>query len=64
MGRHCGARGARELVQGTEPDGRVSQAGAGRPSATDLDPGLTDALRKLVSRRRGDPVHPLLWTTK
>jgi hypothetical protein len=43
----------------------VSQAGAGRPSATDLDPGLVDALRKLVEpETRGDPVHPLSWTTK
>jgi hypothetical protein len=65
MGRHCGGRGARELVQGIEPDGRVSQAGAGRPPATDLDPGLVDALRKLVEpETRGDPVHPLLWTAK
>jgi hypothetical protein len=58
-----GARGARELVQGIEPG--VSQAGAGRPPATDLDPGLVDALRKLVEpKTRGDPVHPLLRTTK
>ena len=57
--------GARELEQGIELDGRVSQAGAGRPPATDLDPGLVDALRKLVEpETRGDPVHPLLWTTK
>jgi hypothetical protein len=43
----------------------VSQAGAGRPSATDLDPGLVDALRNLVEpETRGDPVHPLSWTTK
>ena len=34
------SRGARELEQGIEPGGRVRQAGAGRPSATDLYPGL------------------------
>jgi hypothetical protein len=37
------ARGARELEQGIEPGGRVRQAGAGRPSATGLDPGRPDA---------------------
>jgi len=59
------SRGARELEQGGVPDGRVRRAGAGRPSATDLDPELVDALRKLVEpETRGDPVHPLLWTTK
>ena len=59
------ARGARELEQGIEPDGRVRQPGAGRPPATDLDPGLVDALRKLVEpETRGDPMQPLVWTTK
>ena len=59
------SRGARELEQGIEPGGRVRQAGAGRPSATDLDPGLVDALRKLVEpETRGDPMQPLVWTTK
>ena len=33
------SRGARELEQGIEPDGRVRQAGAGRLLSTDLDPG-------------------------
>ena len=59
------SRGARELEQGIEPGGRVRQAGAGRPSATELDPGLVDALRKLVEpETRGDPMQPLVWTTK
>ena len=59
------ARGARELEQGIEPGGRVRQPGAGRPSATDLDPGLVAALRKLVEpETRGDPMQPLVWTTK
>ncbi len=30
------SRGARELERGIEPDGRVRQAGAGRPSATSV----------------------------
>ncbi len=59
------SRGARELEQGIEPGGRVRQAGAGRPSATGLDPGLVDELRKLVEpQTRGDPMQPLLWTAK
>jgi Rhodopirellula transposase DDE domain len=59
------SRGARELEQGIEPGGRVRQAGAARPSATDLDPGLVDALRALVEpETRGDPMQPLVWTTK
>src|SRR5260370_23718364 len=67
MGSHPDtvARGARELEQGIEPGGRVRQPGAGRPSATDLDPGLVAALRKLVEpETRGDPMQPLVWTTK
>ena len=47
--------GAREFVQGIEPDGRVFQAGAGRPSATDLAPGLVDALRKLAEPQTRRP---------
>jgi hypothetical protein len=31
-------RGARELEQGAEPDGRVRRAGAGRPRAGSVDP--------------------------
>ena len=59
------SRGARGLEQGIEPGGRVRQAGAGRPSATGLDPGLVDELRKLVEpQTRGDPMQPLLWTAK
>ncbi len=33
-------RGARELEQGIEPDGRVRRAGAGRPRAEALDPSV------------------------
>jgi len=57
--------GARELEQGIGPGRRVRQAGAGRPPATGLDPGLVDALRELVEpETRGDPMRPLVWTTK
>src|SRR6266496_5017788 len=39
-------RGARELEQGIEPDGRVRRAGAGRPQAVEVDAGLVPALRR------------------
>ena len=58
-------RGARELEAGIEPDGRVRQVGAGRPSVEDADPGLVPALEALVDpESRGDPESPLRWTTK
>src|SRR6266536_1764182 len=58
-------RGARELEQGIEPDGRVRRAGAGRPQAVEVDAGLVPALRRLVGPgTRGDPESPLRWTTK
>ena len=58
-------RGARELEQGIEPDGRVRRAGAGRPQAVQVDAGLMPALHRLVGPgTRGDPESPLRWTTK
>ncbi len=58
-------RGARELEQGIEPDGRVRQAGAGRPGAEALDPSVAPALKALVDPdTRGDPESPLRWTAR
>jgi hypothetical protein len=58
-------RGARELDQGIEPAGRIRRAGAGRPAAERVDPGLRPALMALVDpATRGDPESPLRWTTK
>ena len=58
-------RGARELEQGVEPEGRVRRAGAGRPQAGAVDAGLIPALSRLVDPvTRGDPESPLRWTTK
>ena len=58
-------RGARELEQGIEADGRVRRAGAGRPRAETLDPSVVPALKALVDpETRGDPESPLRWTTK
>src|SRR6266542_887859 len=59
------SRGARELEQGVEPDGRVRRRGAGRPAVEEADPGLVSALEALVDPgSRGDPESPLRWTTK
>src|SRR5680860_689650 len=45
--------------------GRVRRRGGGRKKATELDPGLVEALEGLVgSSTRGDPESPLLWTSK
>jgi len=58
-------RGARELEQGLEPEGRVRRAGAGRRRAGEVDAGLVPALDRLVDPvTRGDPESPLRWTTK
>jgi hypothetical protein len=60
------ARGLRELDSPESlPAGRVRRPGGGRKSAQVLDPGLTQALKKLVEPvTRGDPESPLLWTSK
>jgi len=59
------SRGARELEQGVEPDGRVRRRGAGRPAVEEAAPGLVSALEALVDPgSRGDPESPLRWTTK
>lgn len=43
--------------------GRSRVPGGGRKRAGELDPGLADALDKLVDpETRGDPVTPLRWT--
>jgi hypothetical protein len=59
------SRGARELEQGIEPEGRVRGAGAGRPAVEQADPALVEALEALVDPgSRGDPESPLRWTTR
>ena len=57
--------GAAEIRGGVQPDGRVRVAGGGRPRVEDAQPGVEDALERLVSpETRGDPCSPLRWTTK
>ena len=44
---------------------RVRQVGGGRKPQTELDPGLTAALERLIDPvTRGDPESPLRWTCK
>jgi len=57
--------GISEIDQGLKPAGRIRRPGAGRPKATDRDPGLLQALDALVEpTTRGDPQSPLRWTCK
>ena len=45
--------------------GRVRRRGGGRKSKVSQDPGFLPALKKLVEpSTRGDPVKPLLWTSR
>ena len=72
VSRACGlsrkaiAKGIQEIESGTvPPTGRVRQPGAGRKRITSQDPGLAQALERLVDpETRGDPESPLRWTCK
>jgi len=60
--REVGARSSRDRQL---PPERSRRSGAGRPRVEQVHPGLSDALEKLVSpATRGDPMSPLLWTSK
>jgi hypothetical protein len=57
------ARGVREAEGQPEP--RVRTLGGGRKKLAETDPRLTAELKKLVDpETRGDPMSPLVWTTK
>ncbi len=61
--------GIKELAspQGAVPDGprRVRRPGAGRRKLVERDPGVLEALERLVEpASRGDPQSPLRWTCK
>ena len=57
--------GRRELESGVQPAELLRRAGAGRPTAASGQPGLEEALDRLVDPvTRGDPESPLRWTTK
>ena len=47
------------------PEGRSRRTGGGRKRLTEKDPGLREALNRLVDPvTRGDPESPLRWTSK
>ncbi len=60
------ADGAAEVGSGdSAPPGRVRRPGGGRRPLAEADPGLVPALLGLVGDSvRGDPMSPLVWTTK
>ena len=58
-----GASGAG--IGGSVESGRVRRPGAGRPGIEQSQPGIKEALEKLVDPlTRGDPESPLRWTCK
>ena len=59
------ARGVREMEGAPEPAARVRAPGGGRKKLAETDPGLATELAALVEPdTRGDPMSPLVWTTK
>ena len=57
--------GRREIESGATLPGRIRRPGAGRPSIEQSQPGIKQALEKLVDPlTRGDPQSPLRWTCK
>src|SRR5713101_5618861 len=66
LARRTIGRGLAELRNGENPTpDRVRRAGGGRKPKTETEPGLLEALAKLVqSAIRGDPEAALLWVSK
>ena len=59
------ARGVREVQGQAEVQRRVRAPGGGRKKLAETDPGLAAQLKALVDpETRGDPMSPLVWTTK
>jgi hypothetical protein len=57
--------GKAELASGEDLGDRIRRPGAGRPSLEEKQPGIREALEKLVDPlTRGDPESPLRWTSK
>ena len=66
MSRPTILRGMRELRGGDlQREGRIRRAGAGRRRLEQGDPGLIDALKRIMEENTaGDPMHLLRWTNK
>ena len=64
-GRPPNRKGRRELESGGAEVGRIRRPGAGRPGIEQSQPGIRQALERLVDPlTRGDPQSPLRWTCK
>ena len=65
LARETIRNGRRELAHGVAITGRIRRPGAGRPDIEETQPGVTEALDRLVEPlTRGDPMSPLRWTCK
>lgn len=65
LARETIRKGRREITCGVEVTHRIRQPGAGRPRVTTSQPGVEEALQRLVDPvTRGDPTSPLRWTCK
>lgn len=64
LSRRAIAKGMDELQAGGVPStGRIRRPGAGRKPITASDPGLLEALERMIEgHTRGDPQSPLRWT--
>ena len=59
------ARGVREVEGQPDPDHRVRVPAGAVKKLAETDPGLAAELKRLVDpETRGDPMSPLVWTTK
>jgi hypothetical protein len=66
LSRRAIAKGISEIQEGALlSKGRVRRSGAGRKAITVSDPGLLEALEKMIDcQTRGDPESPLRWICK
>ena len=65
MSRTTLHKAVRELEGQPVPPERVRKAGGGRKSKPEQEPGLVNALERLVDpAARGDPMSPLRWSSK
>jgi transposase len=65
LARETIRKGRREIERGVEASARVRGPGGGRPSIDETQPGIREALERLVDPvTRGDPGSPLRWTCK
>lgn len=65
LARETIRKGRREIERGVVAQVRIRRPGAGRPGIDATQPGIREALERLVDPvTRGDPDSPLRWTCK